>query len=100
MGVDQVQGKGSSRLGLGRKVVGLFINAWGRVVTVIGTIFASIDVFDIAPAQQPLADLIGEPQAKKVIGAGALVCLVLSFVRHQLVANKYKALQRQLSEKP
>jgi hypothetical protein len=72
---------------------------WGRIVTALGTLFASIDVFDIGPAQQPLADLIGPEKAKKVIGGAALVCLVLSFVRHQMVATKYHALQQQVNGK-
>ena len=99
MGVEQVQSSGSGSIAVCRKVVDWVRNTWGRIVTVVGAAFASIDVFDVAPAQQPLADLIGIDKAKKIIGGAALICLVLSFFRHQQVATKYHALQKQLQDK-
>lgn len=66
-------------------------NKYGRIVTMIGALLGSVSVFDFAPVKQPLADLVGDHWATKIVSGGALLCLVLSFIRHQQVANKHPA---------
>lgn len=62
---------------------------FGRIVTTIGSLAAGIDVFDVTPLKQPLADLIGNPQlATRILAGVALICLGLSWARHQQVASK------------
>lgn len=62
---------------------------FGRIVTTIGSLAAGIDVFDVTPLKQPLADLIGNVQlATRILAGVALLCLVLSWLRHQQVAIK------------
>lgn len=64
-------------------------NKFGRIVTAIGSLAAGIDVFDVTPLKQPLSDFIGNPQlATRILAGVALLCLGLSWLRHQQVANK------------
>lgn len=62
---------------------------FGRIVTAIGSLAAGIDVFDVTPIKQPLADLIGNPQlATRILAGVAMLCLALSWLRHQQIASK------------
>lgn len=66
-------------------------NKYGRIVTTIGTFLGMVSAFDIGPVKQPLSDLVGDHMATKIVSGGALLCLVLSFIRHQQVANRHPA---------
>lgn len=58
---------------------------FGRLVTAIGGSLFLIDGFDINPIKEPLTGLIGATPVKVLI----CVCFVLSFIRHQYIANKH-----------
>lgn len=66
-------------------------NKYGRIVTTLGAFFTSVSLFDVGPIKQPLADLVGEHRATQIVSALALLCIVLSFARHQQIANKHPA---------
>lgn len=63
-------------------------NKYGRIVTAIGGFFASVQVLDLGVVKQPIADWVGDHWATKIVSGAALLCFLLSWLRHQQVANK------------
>ena len=62
---------------------------FGRIVTFVGALAGGVDVFDVSIVKQPLSDFLGNPQlATRILGGVALGCLILSYIRHQVVASR------------
>lgn len=61
---------------------------YGRIVTAVGGFLMTANVLDLGIVKQPIADLVGDRWATKIVAGAALLCFVLSWVRHQQVANK------------
>lgn len=59
---------------------------FGRIVTVVGFFFSGVETFDISVIKDPLEGLLGH----RVVLFLTVACFVLSFVRHQQVANKHR----------
>lgn len=71
------------------KVIWLWLcNKFGRIVTFFGAVVASLEAFDVSVIRDPLADLFGTRSSKFVSGT-ALLCLLLSFMRHSWVASQH-----------
>lgn len=64
-------------------------NKFGRLTTGIGTTLMGLEVFDANPMKPWLTDLFDEKVATRIVAGIAGFFFVLSFVRHQVVANKH-----------
>jgi hypothetical protein len=58
---------------------------YGRIVTTAGFLLSGIETFDITPIRDPLENLIGHVG----VSVATIACFVLSFLRHQQVANRH-----------
>lgn len=66
-------------------------NKFGRLTTGIGTTLMGLEAFDANPLKPWLADLFNEKIATRIVAGVAAFFFLLSYVRHQLVANKHPA---------
>jgi len=62
-------------------------NKAGRITTAVGGFLAGVQVFDLSLVKQPLVDFVGDHWATKLVSGAALLCFLLSYWRHQHVAN-------------
>lgn len=69
-------------------------NKFGRIVTSVGGISMFTDIWDPAPVKDPLNHLFGDYWGGKVLAILTFVCIGLSLVRHQQVANRVKKLEQ------
>lgn len=63
-------------------------NKFGRLMTGIGSFLMTVQLLDIGFIRQPLTDFVGDQKATRIISGVALVCFILSYIRHQIIANK------------
>lgn len=73
-------------------------NKFGRIVTVVGGCGMVLDLIppDISPISDYLRNLVGV-KVLSVIGA---LCFLLSFARHQQIANRVNRLEQQKQPPP
>lgn len=85
---------------LWQKFVMWLRNKFGRIVTWIGSVSLIFQFIDPAPLREPLKNLLGDAAGTKLFGGLALLCLILSFSRHQQVANRVKKIEDPLPSPP
>lgn len=64
-------------------------NKAGRITTSIGATLMGLEVVDLNPAKPWLTNLFSEKVADRVIAGTAAFFFALSYVRHQIVANRH-----------
>ena len=64
-------------------------NKAGRITTFVGGTLMGLEVVDLNPAKPWLTNLFSEKMADRIIAATAVFFFVLSYIRHQIIANKH-----------
>lgn len=64
-------------------------NKFGRITTSFGALLMGLEVVDLNPAKPWLVDLFSEKVASRIVAGVAAFFFALSYVRHQVVANKH-----------
>lgn len=70
-----------------------FKDKFGRIITWLGGMSMVFDLIpqDISPVTEYLKDLVGQ----KVLSVIALACFMISFGRHQQIANRVQKFEQQ-----
>lgn len=66
---------------------------WGRVAAALGVLVTGIDTIDIGEIQGPLSELIGHRWVVRI----TVALFILSYIRHQQVANKVRELKQTIA---
>ena len=75
------------------KLIAWARNKYGRAITTVGFFLSGIETFDITPIKDPLESIIGHVG----VSIATVACFVLSFLRHQQVANRVTKLREAVS---
>src|SRR6185369_1613451 len=66
-----------------------FKNKFGRVVTALGGVLMTLDAVSLDPMRPFLNEYFGEKKATRVVVVTAAFFFLLSYIRHQIVANRH-----------
>jgi len=78
------------------KLVAWVRNKYGRIITFLGFALSGIETFDITPIRDPLESIIGHVG----VSIATVTCFVLSFLRHQQVAQRVEKLKEAVAPVP
>lgn len=62
---------------------------FGRITTGLGGLLMTLEVVDLNPAKPWLSDLFNEKVASRIVAGVAAFFFALSYIRHQIVANRH-----------
>lgn len=79
-----------------QKLITWFRNKYGRIITFLGFALSGIETFDITPIRDPLESIIGHVG----VSIATVACFVLSFIRHQQVAQRVTKLKEAVDPMP
>lgn len=65
---------------------------YGRLITGAGFVLSGLETFDISPIRDPLEGMFGK-HGHAVVSFLTVGCFVLSFIRHQQIANRVTKLK-------
>lgn len=79
-----------------QKLIAWARDKYGRIVTFLGFALSGVETFDITPIRDPLENIIGHVG----VSIATVVCFVLSFIRHQQVAQRVTKLKEAVAPVP